>query len=533
MLELQTKPLFNAVRTMPPSSQPAIPAVIRQRPYWLVLLALWALVIGFAFRSHVADIRQQSIAVATEGARNMFRMVVLTRNWNASHGGVYVPVTPTTLPNPYLQHPKRDITTTDGMALTLVNPAYMTRLIAEMAQSDSGAIFRLTSLNPIRPENTADAWETRSLQAFETGTQEVTSVELAGGVELLRYMAPLRVTEPCMQCHKKQGYHVGDIRGGISVSQHYAPIAAPTNANVRQSTLTYASVFILITALGWLLLELLRKRWLELAGKFKELEDTRGELVHSEKMASLGRMVAGFAHELNTPVGVAVGAVSQHEDTIKCIEQMLTQEEVNEDALRVELASLRQGGALALSNLQRAAKLVQSFKRTSIDQTSDEVRRFALKELISDVLFTLQHELKRLPIQVQVACPAELQLHGTPGLLEQLLTNLLMNAVQHAFDNGKRSGTIHITASCTDNDVHLVCADDGAGIQPEQMAHIFEPFYTTRRGQGGSGLGLYVCYNIVTAQLGGTIQCESTSNAGCRFDIHFPAHFAPSPRSNP
>ena len=519
-------------RTMSPISHPPIPVLIRQRLYWLALLTLWALAVGFALRSHIADIRQQSIAVATEGARNMFRMVVLTRNWNASHGGVYVPVTPTTQPNPYLQHPRRDITTTEGMALTLINPAYMTRLIAEMAQSDTGAIFRLTSLKPIRPDNAADAWEARSLQAFETGIQEVVSVELSGSNEMLRYMAPLRVTEPCMQCHKKQGYHVGDIRGGISVSQQYAPIAAPTNASVRQSTLTYTGVFILVAALGWLLLELLRRRWLELTGKFQELEDTRGELVQSEKMASLGRMVAGFAHEINTPVGVAVGAVSQHEETIQCIEKMLTQDEVNEDALRTELASLRQGGALALSNLQRAAKLVQSFKRTSIDQTSNEVRLFSLKELISDVLYTLQHELKRLPIQVQVACAAELQLHGTPGLLEQLLTNLVMNAVQHAFDNGKRSGTIHITANRTGDDIHLVFADDGAGMLPEQMARIFEPFYTTRRSQGGSGLGLYVCYNIVTAQLGGTIQCESVLNEGCRFDIRFPVNFTPSPRSD-
>jgi signal transduction histidine kinase len=154
-----------------------------------------------------------------------------------------------------------------------------------------------------------------------------------------------------------------------------------------------------------------------------------------------------------------------------------------------------------------------------------------MKELISDVLFTLQNVLKRLPIQVSVVCDDDLHLHGMPGVLEQLLTNLLMNAVQHAFNNGTRGGTIQITASLQADTVHLGFADDGKGMSADQVTRVFEPFYTTRRGEGGSGLGLYVCYNIVTTQLRGTILCESTPNAGCRFDIHFPAQHPPSPRS--
>ena len=492
------------------SSTPSVPALIRERRWWLVVLSLWAATVGLSLRSNNADVREQSITLATEGARNVFRVVQIARSWNEKHGGVYV---------------------YDNKDLTLVNSALMTRLISEMATSQIGLAFHLTSLNPLRPENAADPWEKSSLSVFEKGVAEVVSVEPGAAGDVFRYMAPLRVSEPCMACHAHQGYRVGDIRGGISVTQPYEAIDAATRAGVRLSTLTHGGVFVLVAVLGWLLLELLRKRWLELASKFQELEDARGELVQSEKMASLGRMVAGFAHEINTPVGVAVGAVSQHEETLRHIEQMLTQEEVNEDALRAELASLRQGGALALSNLQRAAKLVQSFKRTSIDQTSEEIRAFAMKELISDVLFTLQNVLKRLPIQVSVVCGNDLQLHGMPGLLEQLLTNLVMNAVQHAFDNGKRAGTIQISASLQADQVHLVFTDDGAGMSADQVARVFEPFYTTRRGEGGSGLGLYVCYNIVTTQLRGTILCESTPNAGCRFDIRFPAQFTPSPRS--
>lgn len=498
------------------------PLFIRQRRWWLLLLAVWAAAVGWSLRAHLNDIEHSSVQVATQGARDMFRVVVLTRNWNASHGGVYVPVTPAIGPNPYLRHPQRDVTTTTGMALTLVNPAYMTRLIGEIARIDTGAIFRLTSLKPIRPQNSPDDWERQALRSFESGTLETTGVEPSPDGDLLRYMAPLRVEKPCLQCHAEQGYQLGDIRGGISVSQRYAPIAAAIAANTGQSTRIHAGVFVLIAALGWGLLALLRQRWAELSGKMQELETTRGELVQSEKMASLGRMVAGFAHEINTPVGVAVGAISQHEETLARINALLTQDDVDETRLRDELEQLRLGGALAMSNLQRAARLVQSFKRTSIDQSFDDLHDFNVKMLINDVLFSLHNVLKRLPISVEVNCPESLRLHGLPGVLDQLLTNLVMNAVVHAFDSGKRPGHICITVQTQEKLLQLSFSDDGAGMPASSVARIFEPFFTTRRGQGGSGLGLYICYNLVTTRLGGSIHCTSAPDAGCRFEIHFP-----------
>lgn len=512
-----------------PGSKASLPALIGQRRWWLLLLAVWAAAVVFTLAGHVADIRVHGLQVATEGARNMFRMVVLTRSWNASHGGVYVPVTPSTQPNPYLDTPNRDITTTDGQALTLVNPAYMTRLIGERAHANSGAVFRLTSLKPIRPQNAADPWEKAALEAFERGVQEVVGVQAGERGDRLRYMAPLLVQDACMPCHARQGYKVGDIRGGISVSQPFAPIADASRTGVRQAQINYAAVFVLVLALGWLLLELLRRRWRDLDGKIWELETTREELVQSEKMASLGRMVAGFAHEINTPVGVAVGAVSHNTETLDRLGEMLNQEEVSEAELREGLDDLRQSQSLALANLRRAAKLVQSFKRTSIDQVSEQACAFNMKELISDVLFSLHGTLKRLPVTITVECPDDLQLQGFPGLLEQLLTNLVMNAVQHAFDDGRRAGTIRLDVACVDGEVRLAFADDGVGMAAELQARIFEPFYTTRRNQGGSGLGLYICYSIVTSRLGGTIQCHSEPNAGCRFDIHFPAHPAAVP----
>lgn len=505
-----------------------VPVWIRQRRWWLLPLGAWVVAVGLAWQSHIADIRSQSIAVATEGARNMFRMVVLTRSWNARHGGVYVPVDANTQPNPYLEHPQRDITTLDGRMLTLINPAYMTRLIGEMAELESGAIFRLTSLKPIRPQNAADAWERNSLQRFEAGEKEVIEIVPDGRGDLLRYMAPLRVEAACLPCHAQQGYQVGDIRGGISVSQRYGPIQAPTNTSIRQSTLTYGAVGVLVSLLGWWALEMLRRRWIDLSRNIQELGETRLELVQSEKMASLGRMVAGFAHEINTPVGVAVGAISHHEDSLRTIEAMLTQDEVDETQLRAELEHLRQGGALALSNLNRAARLVQSFKRTSIDQTSEAARIFAVHDLIHDVLYTLHNVLKRTAIETRVECEPQLRISGPAGALEQVITNLVLNAVQHAFDDGKQAGHIVLQAQREEHALVLRCSDDGCGMPPEQAQRVFEPFFTTRRGQGGTGLGLYVCYQIATTQLRGTLSCHSAPLQGTTFELRFNAHFVES-----
>ena len=236
--------------TVPAAAQPPVtnrsaPVFLTNRAWWLVPLLVWAIAVGGSLYVHLADLHRQSLEVAIEGARNMFRMVVLVRAWNADHGGVYVPVSPKVQPNPYLEHPRRDLVTTDGQALTMVNPAFMTRLLAEMAAANGGTIFHITSLKPIRPANAADEWERRALQDFERGVNEAVELVSSPGGLQLRYMAPLLVAQPCMKCHEKQGYRVGDIRGGISVSQNYSPVAA-TLAGQRQTYVIHGAVFLLV-----------------------------------------------------------------------------------------------------------------------------------------------------------------------------------------------------------------------------------------------------------------------------------------------
>jgi len=263
-----------------------------------------------------------------------------------------------------------------------------------------------------------------------------------------------------------------------------------------------------------------------LEGKVKErtqaLEEAGKQLLQSEKLASLGRMVAGFAHEINTPVGIALSAISQNEETLKDLNAMLSQEEVSEDEFASHLDTLRQTDKLAVSNLRRAADLVRSFKRTSIDQSSDQASSFKIHELINDVLTTLHNQFKRTNINIVNNCPENIVIYGVPGVFQQLLTNLLLNSLQHGFNEGAQGGNIIIMVSKgKDDQLTLHYDDDGVGMSAEVKEKIFEPFFTTTRGKGGSGLGMYVCYNIVTVQLGGTIALNTAPGQGSHFEISF------------
>jgi len=189
------------------------------KKYTLLIIAAWTLLHLFLLLIEFQDKKKEMINLAREEAKAIFEKDVIFRRWNAMHGGVYVPVTEKTPANPYLAHiTEREITTPSGKKLTLMNPAYMTRQAHEIAAETSGIIGHITSLNPIRHQNEADPWEKKALKTFESGEKEYSSTEFIRGVEYLRFMAPLKTEEPCLKCHAFQGYKVGDIRGGISVS---------------------------------------------------------------------------------------------------------------------------------------------------------------------------------------------------------------------------------------------------------------------------------------------------------------------------
>ncbi len=265
-----------------------------------------------------------------------------------------------------------------------------------------------------------------------------------------------------------------------------------------------------------------KQRTMELDAKIKELTLTRNELIQSEKMASLGRLVAGFAHEINTPIGVANSAASYLEENTQSLQKLVSRDEVSEEELEACIGPMSESAQLVQSNIKRASQLISSFKRTAIDQSNEERHLFNVREAIHDVVSSLHNKFKRTSIKITINCSDTFSTYGNPGELEQLITNLMVNSLIHGFDNGEKAGEITIDAYQEDQQFTLVYHDNGAGMESEQLNHIFEPFFTTNRQFGGSGLGLYICYNLVVSQLKGTIGCESHSGTGTTFNIHFP-----------
>ncbi|MGQ0711480.1 MAG: PAS-domain containing protein [Rhodoferax sp.] len=258
-----------------------------------------------------------------------------------------------------------------------------------------------------------------------------------------------------------------------------------------------------------------------------ELKRTQEQLVQAEKMASLGQLVAGVAHEINTPVGVALIAASHLEGVSAQIEGLLQANAMKRSDLDRYVGVTRESTRLVLSNLERAAQLIRSFKQVAVDQSSEERRHFHLANYLGALLDSLRPQLRKGAHTITVDCPSDLELDTYPGALSHVLTGLLANALTHAFD-AQTPGTLHLDASLQDGDVLLRFTDNGRGIPGEHLGHIFDPFFTTRRSSGSCGLGLHVVYNLVTSSLHGSIRCDSAMGRGTTFTLRFPAHLPAS-----
>jgi PAS domain S-box-containing protein len=223
------------------------------------LAITWTIVVAISLVWNIDLIERNTLEAARIQARAFYEKDVLYRRWNAGHGGVYVPVTEEARPNPYLSHlPERDITTSSGKELTLINPAYMTRQVFELMMTESDFGGHITSLNPIRPENEADSWETAALEGFEQGELESSSLEEFEGEEYLRLMRPLFTEEGCLQCHESQGYQVGDIRGGLSVSIPMEPLRAIERTRIFELVRSHIVLYLIGMAGGILSVQFLR-----------------------------------------------------------------------------------------------------------------------------------------------------------------------------------------------------------------------------------------------------------------------------------
>lgn len=272
---------------------------------------------------------------------------------------------------------------------------------------------------------------------------------------------------------------------------------------------------------------LVAERVEDLSVTIQTLQQTQHELVESEKLASLGALVAGVAHELNTPIGNAMVAASALQDQMKQLQVDIAEGQLRKSTLTDFMRDGASTAELVLKSCERASSLVRSFKQVAVDQTSEQRRTFNLQALVNDVVTMLKPTFRHEPWQVDVNIPNEIECDSYPGPVGQVVGNLLQNAVTHAF-GGRDHGCVRFSANCTNGLVEVCVEDDGRGMTADTLAHIFEPFFTTRLGKGGSGLGLSVSRNIALGVLGGTLTASSLPEMGACFVLTFPV-VAPHP----
>ena len=635
-------------------------------PYTWGLATLWILmgtiIMAASLIWNINRQKNETIQLATIEARTVYEKDLIYHRWATLHNGVFVPITKTTQPNPYLAHiPGANVTTTDGMKLTLVNPEYMIRQVYGMQSRDFEPIEHITSLDPVRPENAADTWETAALESFDNGLDEAISVEEIGGVPYLRFMRPMITEKGCLKCHAVQGYDEGDIRGGISVAIPLAPLLSIARAHNFASSAAHITFWILGLAgifLGtyWLTLTIRERERMEsrtrsiidnmldglitlddgvtiksfnpaatrlfgyepgevigksiytlfrlpeeyrkligredyadedfilvtetpyeLTGLRKDgtmfpveislsetqvgeerltiamvrdltsrkgaeraLRDSQEHLIKQEKLASLGTMVAGIAHEINNPaqaIGFSMEGLKMNAEYVKqflsefkkCLvgetgdlyakrdHLMELVEELNMDLVLEDIDDIAERN---IESVNRISKIIKSTKRMA--HFEDDFTDTDLNTIVNDAV-TLTHNQVKYDMTVQMDLAPDLPtFQGMPQELGQVFINLIINArdAMREKELTKNEALLVISTRFNEEKRQLETSfkDNGTGMKEEIVSRIFDPFFTTKGFGVGTGLGLNLSHMIVEAH-GGWIKVASEYGKGTVFTV--------------
>ncbi|MES2952498.1 MAG: HAMP domain-containing sensor histidine kinase [Pseudomonadota bacterium] len=296
-------------------------------------------------------------------------------------------------------------------------------------------------------------------------------------------------------------------------------VALPVTAQDEFGDIT-RSINAITTRLG-VELEAGKKSEEEARTALTNMQNAQEGLVQAEKMAALGRLVAGVAHELNTPIGNIMMVASTQQEVTQQLDEAIVSGALTRSALTSLAGRLDEGAVLMLSSSRRAAELIQNFKQVAVDQTTDQLRDFDLDQQIAEMLSVINHVLAKTSLTLVQQLEPGITMHSYPGPLGQVVTNLVMNAAKHGFE-GTRTGTITVACSRQGDRACITVSDDGVGIPPENVGKIFDPFFTTKLGQGGTGLGLHISHNMVYGPLGGRMTVQSTPGVSTTFTLYLP-----------
>ncbi len=643
--------------------------------YFALILIIWTSIIAGSLWFNITDQQDKTISVVKKIAKANFNKDQAYRLWASSHGGVYVTLTKKTLPSPWLSHIKdRDIVTTDGKKLTLMNPAFMVREMMNNYSDLYGIKGRIFGLKYLNPNNKATKQEEEIINRFKQGEKEISEIIGKDKEESYYFASPIIMREVCQKCHGGLGYKNGEIRGSVSISVPMLPYRDIESQLISGIGVTHALVWtigflamiyvsnkakknliekeeyieeikissfvfedtidpVVITdkngtivrvndafttltgysedeAIGnkpnilksgyhdkkfykqlwngiltkgsWKgeiinkkknnelffshqsiavvkdndgkiqyitsilhditeqknyekqienfnkdLQQKVKERTIELEESNDELEQTvtnlkktQEQLVESEKMASLNGLVAGVAHEINTPIGIGITGISHFQLVTKELKEKYDADNLTQEDFDDYLKNTEELSNLIDNNLNRTAHLVKNFKQLYSDQKNEEKRNFFLKEYIDDIIFSIKNDSKGKNLKFEVECSEGLTLFSIPGLFSQIITNFVSNSIYHGFNKDEK-GNILIKVIQEDKTITLAYKDYGKGIPKDNMNKIFDPFFTTNRKTGGTGLGLSIIYNIVINDLKGDIKCNSEEGNGVEFIITF------------
>lgn len=463
-----------------------------------VLLGLfWTLLLVALFSWNMAGERRHILELAEYQARAFYQQILATRSWNSAHGGVYAPVGPSLSPNPYLPESERILLTSSGVALARINPAYMTRQIADIAAQSAGIHFRITSLSPVRPENGPDVWERQALAALSN--LDTRSIQAAGpdvfelvpgpdGLDQFRFMAPLQTEESCLACHA--GEIVGAIRGGIGVSTPAGPLLASRAENQRVLATTYGIIwFVGLVGLGGSTFEINRRR---------------------EKAEALNRMksrfLANMSHDMRTPLTGIIG-----------LSERLSRQAGHAGTGRYARLIAQSAGSL----LELVTDILD-FARTESGRLELRDEPFDPRRVVEETarLFAFAAEEKGLAFSARVDEAVPRRLLGDAFRYRQVLANLLGNAVKFTDHGAVRVEVEAAPRSDGKTLVRTTVSDSGVGIDPRDFDRIFDSFSqvddSLSRRHAGSGLGLSIARRLAR-MMGGDILVQSRPGQGSAF----------------